>query len=546
MNGTPVPLTRQWWQHPWWQYPCLRTALCGLAAALPALVAYLPTVAPTISWRNGGADSGDLAAAVMTLGIPHPPGYPTYVLLGWLWTALPLGGDVAYRLNVLSAVSAAVAAGLGAAGVAALGARAGFWPAAVAGGAVAGGLVFGLAPLTWSQATITEVYAPGLAVLGALGLLLLSGATATRPGARIAAGLLGGLGLGVLPQLALVGPGALVLLVSQAGWRRAPAALAQATGGGIVGLCAFAMLPWRAAADPLANWGDPSTPARFWALVSAESYQHIVGSTGLMQWGGRVVESALLLGDSLGWLWLLLAVVGSGTLATRQRAALVYLLCLTALTVAFRAAYPADGNEVYLLPALYGLALLAGLGATRLLTELHLRSGRLLPGLAAAGLFGLLLGRAILTAPALDVSADNAADAFGRRIMRDLPAQALVVSDYDETTFALWYRQAAGDRPDVVVVDGRLLTRDWYRAQLVRRHPDLNAAAVRPGGLTALARPVYTLIGPPTEATLKLGRHAPAGRALVVTSHQPQQVAAGGAGRVPAALDLTYQKEDAS
>jgi hypothetical protein len=47
-----------------------------------ALAAYLKTLAPTVTWRNGGADGADLAAAVAVLGIPHPPSYPTYVLLG--------------------------------------------------------------------------------------------------------------------------------------------------------------------------------------------------------------------------------------------------------------------------------------------------------------------------------------------------------------------------------------------------------------------------------------------------------------------------------
>ena len=33
-------------------------------------------------------DSGELVTAVHLLGIPHPTGYPLYVLLGKLWTLL--------------------------------------------------------------------------------------------------------------------------------------------------------------------------------------------------------------------------------------------------------------------------------------------------------------------------------------------------------------------------------------------------------------------------------------------------------------------------
>ncbi len=39
-----------------------------------------------------------------TLSIFHPTGFPTYTMLGWLWSQLPIG-EVAWRMNLLSAVS---------------------------------------------------------------------------------------------------------------------------------------------------------------------------------------------------------------------------------------------------------------------------------------------------------------------------------------------------------------------------------------------------------------------------------------------------------
>ena len=52
-------------------------------------------------------DSGELVAAVYTLGIPHPSGYPLYVLLGKLWTlAVPIG-SIAFRMSLFSAACAA-------------------------------------------------------------------------------------------------------------------------------------------------------------------------------------------------------------------------------------------------------------------------------------------------------------------------------------------------------------------------------------------------------------------------------------------------------
>ena len=78
-----------------------------LIAGLVAFIVYVYTLAPTITWRNEGTDSGDLATAVAVGGVPHPPGYPTYLILGEAFKLLPFG-DIAYRLNLLSAACAAL------------------------------------------------------------------------------------------------------------------------------------------------------------------------------------------------------------------------------------------------------------------------------------------------------------------------------------------------------------------------------------------------------------------------------------------------------
>ena len=480
-----------------------QSALVASAVLVVALACYLQTVAPGLSWRNGGADGGDLAAAVASLGVPHPPGYPTYVLLGRAWAALPLGGDLAYRLNLLSAAGAALAGGLAAATLLRLGRQvgAGGLPLAFAG--LLAGLMLALAPLTWSQATIAEVYAPGLAGLALLSWLLLGLTPAASVRRLLLTGLVGGLGLGLLPQLALAGPGALGLVVAAlwrgpARWRR----LTALVGGGLAGLSVFAYLPLSSQARPFVNWGDATTLERFWALVSAAQYRvYLVTEPGL--WTARLLESVQRLGRELTLPGVLLALLGATLLWQRRRATLGYLLGLATLTTLFRAGYRAEGNEVYLLPALFSLALLAGLGAAEALRRIWLRHGRRAALLVALTLFGLLAARTAWTAPRIDASSDRAAERFGERVLVELPPDAVIVSERDETTFSLWYRQALGQRRDVVVIDGRLLTWDWYRRDLFHRYPDLEPAAVKPGGLTALARPVFVLDGQPGEEVVR-------------------------------------------
>ncbi|NJN93791.1 MAG: DUF2723 domain-containing protein [Anaerolineales bacterium] len=88
--------------------PQILDRLVGAGIALAAFLLYLSTLAPTVL----EADGGEFQFVPWLPGIAHPTGYPLYVLLGWLWTHLLPLGEVAWRMNLLSAVLAAIAVGL--------------------------------------------------------------------------------------------------------------------------------------------------------------------------------------------------------------------------------------------------------------------------------------------------------------------------------------------------------------------------------------------------------------------------------------------------
>ncbi|MCX7668608.1 MAG: DUF2723 domain-containing protein, partial [Anaerolineae bacterium] len=80
----------------------------ALLAGIGALVLYLGTAAPDLTWAHDGADGGDLLAAALTHGVPHPTGYPTYQLL--LSVAVRLFPAAPARAgNLFSACAAALA-----------------------------------------------------------------------------------------------------------------------------------------------------------------------------------------------------------------------------------------------------------------------------------------------------------------------------------------------------------------------------------------------------------------------------------------------------
>src|SRR5262245_593753 len=79
----------------------------SIAAGLTFLL-YLVTLSPeTAMW-----DTSEYIAAAYTLGLPHPPGNPFFVLIGRVFTVLPIAPSVAMRINLLAAISSAVSAGM--------------------------------------------------------------------------------------------------------------------------------------------------------------------------------------------------------------------------------------------------------------------------------------------------------------------------------------------------------------------------------------------------------------------------------------------------
>ena len=54
---------------------------CPLLAALLAFFLYLASAPPGLTWSHFGADGAELLTAALTNGVPHPPGYPLYMLL---------------------------------------------------------------------------------------------------------------------------------------------------------------------------------------------------------------------------------------------------------------------------------------------------------------------------------------------------------------------------------------------------------------------------------------------------------------------------------
>src|SRR6478609_1261284 len=80
----------------------------ALVVMFGVLVLYMLTLAPsTAMW-----DTSEYIAAAYTLGLPHPPGNPLFVIIGRVFAILPIATSVAVRINILAAICSAVSAGM--------------------------------------------------------------------------------------------------------------------------------------------------------------------------------------------------------------------------------------------------------------------------------------------------------------------------------------------------------------------------------------------------------------------------------------------------
>ena len=441
---------------------------------LAALLLYESMAPVKLSSANFGTDGGDFLAAILTGGVPHPSGYPLYLIISNLAQKYPSGTAV-WKQVQLSIIPAALVVALMPAltWISQGREQQARWPAEAA----LAGICLLAAPLFWSQAVIIEVYALNafFVVLALLWLNLVQqcGTGTSRAWLAFLGMLAGVCGLGMGNHLTYM---IIYPLVAYA--------LAKALQGGVQktwlivwglawlsGGLTYLALPLRAAGHPPVNWGNPvDLKGLFW-LVSGGGYEKLLFSIHLEEYVARSEAWAKLLLQQVGVFGLLAGVLGVFNAPVGRRQKLMTGVVFGSYSL-LALGYRTNDSQVYLIPSVIIFILWVTWGIQFYWSKYW---GRVSLGVTLAVLVGTNL---LVDLPkryaAVDPRNEDLAH-YAEVTLANSPQGETIYPQGDGKTFALWfYHFGLGIRPDVKVISRDLLQYDWYRDGLRHTYPDLD------------------------------------------------------------------------
>lgn len=466
----------------------------GAAIALAALVIYVWVTPPYIV----GGDNAEFITAATVGGVPHPSGYPLYMLWLRMMSWLP-GENAAHSAAISTAI-------LGAATVLVLHATCRAWGArpAVASITVA---VFAAAPVIIRQVTEAEVFALNMLVVTLVMWIAARAGPVRGIWRGVLLGLVAGLGMANHLTCVLIAPVGILGVIratKERGWIVVPASIAALA----VGLTPYVYL-----------FVTPDTPIS-WRTISnlSELLHHIrredYGGPGAFSPGRDPVSLADNVSAYVGMLarnWLVaLPLVGLVTLGWRiARPEGETRWGWITLAASFLIAGP-------LLIARFNVPIV-GVGLT-ITYRFHMMSALILAVPIAAGLdalvrrasawrtiairkwivaalpFVIFFAAASRSLPSHSAAIDRCAG----NILRSLPENSVLILTEDYLYFGTMYRQLVmGERPDVTIVAWGQLINPGYRQRLHARSgitpeipPDKQVSLVVTRDVFAKGRPL--------------------------------------------------------
>lgn len=474
--------------------------LCGAGAGVFVLVLYLKTLAPGVLYyaRPELMDAATLQVHAAKLGITHPTGYPTWVMVTHLFTRLPVA-DAAFAVNLASAVYGAIAV------------SAVFLVCYLLSGrqvpAAAGALAFGTGRTFWGSAVIPDVYTLNALFVAAIVALLLLWRARRRDRYLLLASLAMGLSLTNHLTSGLLLPAGLLFVWLVDHKKLSDTRLARrAAGLFVIGLTPYVYLPIRASMDPPLAEADPTTIASFFTHVSGTEVNRTLLSFAPLQITGRFASHLTNLYAEFGWILLVAAAFGLYMMLKRDRAAAALTAFLALGWLLHALFYNIYDIHLYLIPVYLMVSLWIAAGTACLLREVEAMVGCRWTGDKAVPILfcTLLLAVPLTSVPQTVAQVNRSDDQRGREIIETVAEKTEPRATVLHNRSSLWYMVLVEERRrDLTFLDpfrpATISTRDlvWPAdltpKQAARRYGTYDNTGVAAARKAARAGPVYIL-----------------------------------------------------
>ncbi len=480
------------------------TAACVFVATAAL---YIYTAGPTL---GGGHDSAEFQHVAYTLGIAHPTGYPLYLILGKIFTTLNPVGNIAYRMNVLSALL-----GAGAALLFFLNARllTGCLMASLAATAI-----FATNVAVWRQSGVASVNPLNLLLIGALVYALLLWSEGRASLASV--GLLFGLGLAHHRSVLLLLPSAVLLVLA---CNLAKVANLRKVSYRVVAICfvlpllLYLYLPIFGNSSP---WYSNTLQGFINQTAAGEAGSYIrLTATELVD---AVVALAQFLFDSFSYIGsALIAVAFIGVMPRVNRwrtapahpQASLFLGSATIVMLAFAILFNSEQDRYFSLP-FYFLALWFAIGAATFdtLLETRLPIKRFYPAARTAFAIALIL---LVIVPFDSHYSQANWNSYDREYKQwdevftlPLPPGAIIVGDWRQLNGMRYMQSVEQRRPDITLV-GTMYESEPQTEAAQYAFADGRAIFLAPGIALPKGSYRYAVLGPLLQVRDQPKRQAP-------------------------------------
>ncbi|MDI6831021.1 MAG: DUF2723 domain-containing protein [Actinomycetota bacterium] len=444
---------------------------------------------------NIAGDSPEMIGGGYSLGILHPPGYPTYTMLSYMISHIPVG-SIPFRLNFLSSILHALTLFV-------------LYIVLIkvtrhrAASAIIAAVI-GVSPLFWFYSLIAEVFPLNDLLAVSLILVAVMSREAWLEGRHERSRrllflliFLCGLSLTHHHTILLIFPSLLILaalpLLDLLGSLRR---VASGVGLFLAGLLPYAYIPIRASQKPYMNFGDPSDLSSFLFFVSRRYY----GSSKL--WIGpeashrldNVFDYLKAADRQMYLLGILLALLGMYAMARKRRGD--FYAFFTAFLLA-GIGFPLLANvsvtnifnistieRFYLLPTIM-LAPFVAFGLAETIALIMQNARRLKARKALGSILGVMLVLLLCmpfylpvrrTYEEVNLRHDLIGESYLENLLQSLEDNAVLflAGDVPIELVDHYYRQCVKERRNITTIAWSFWGQPWYMEHLRRWHPELD------------------------------------------------------------------------